>query len=320
MSMLWIASGVDAQQQINPAVGFLKQRNLPSATGQVREGEITFKREDSKKKDVDEGGPGHTNRVIDIHTINASATVRFCGCGRFYISDVSRNWSEKWERGYIDVYDETLCPNKDADEKSKPVPVSPGNEDSNMERGSAKLYTVKDDKEKEALKNAYKTKPDGVLVRMVTIPYQGKYRLDAFVEVFTDKTANAESLKTEVCSQKRKHSRIYKKTVPLTQKPQKSKTGGEDDTLIHSESHPIPELFGFSEDILLPEGQETIKGKKTLVDKKEQRPGDWNRKTVVTWKLRMKNYCNDVFNALYENLAVAEAKARLATLKANRTR
>jgi hypothetical protein len=245
--------------------------------------------------------------VIGVQTIDASDTIQFCGCGRFYVSDVSCNWSEQWERGRIDSYDETMCTKKDADGKSIPDPVSPGNEDSDMEIGRRTLYEAKNDKEKEALKGHYKVTQNGALVSMTPIPYQGKYRLQAFLEVFVDEKINAESLQTEVCSQKRKHRRFRNQTVPFSKKLQGSATGGEDDKFIYSESHPGLRLFALTEDIVLSEGQEIIKGKKTIVDRKEKRPGDWNRSLVVTWDLRMKNYCNDVFDALYSDLAVAEA-------------
>ena len=294
-------------QQTNPAAEFLKQFNLPVGTGQVWEGTITFTQNDSKNKHEDDGGPGHTKKVIDQHTINASGTVKFCGCGRFYVSDVSCNWSEKWERGRIDSYDETMCSKKDADGKSIPYPVSPGNEDSDMEIGSRILYQAKNDKEKEALKSQYKVTQNGAVVSMTPIPYQGKYRLQAFIEVFVDDKINAESLQTEVCSQKRKHRRFHNQTVPFSKKLQGSTTGGEDDKSIYSESHPGLRLFALTEDIVLSEGQEIIKGEKTIFERKEKRPGDWNRLLVAKYELRMKNYCNDVFNALYEDLAVAEA-------------
>lgn len=299
-------------QQTNPAADFLKQFNLPVGTGQVWEGTITFKQNDHKDKHIHSGTIKHKKEEVDKKSINGSVTIKFCGTGRFRVSSVHRSWSESWEVGKSDEYRETMCPKDDGTGKKEMMPVSPGNEDTNMERGTGKLCpqkeTLKDGSEKKWFdENNYELGAKGANVSMTPVPVKGGYLLQAMAEVFVSYSSNAMSLKTEVCSGKRKSTTMMMSTVPFSQELQSSASGGEDNKTFTVQAHPVPRKLAFVKHITPVDGQETIKGEKTLVEEKAEKPGDWNRSLVVTWDLRMKNYCNDVFDALYSDLAVAEA-------------
>ncbi|BBO90687.1 hypothetical protein [Desulfosarcina ovata] len=312
MSMIWLPSGIQAQQQIIPAAELLKQLNLPSGMGQVWEGEITFTQKDSKSKHIDDTQLGHQQEVVDRQTIQASATIRFCGCGRFYVSNVQRAWKETWDRGRIDAYYKTMCNKETADGRSEAVPVSPGNEVSEEESGSGELCPQREKgKNGQTIKwfdeTNYDMKPKGARVGLTPAPYQGGYWLDAAVELFVNYTSEAESLQTDVCSGKRKSSKRLMTTVPFAQEPRSSESGGEDNKICRFQVHPVSRKFVLHKHIKFSDGQERIKGKFTLVEEKAEKPGDWDRLMVAKYTLQMKNYCNDVFNSLYEDLAMAEA-------------
>lgn len=299
-------------QQTNPAAEFLKQFNLPVGTGQVWEGTITFTQNDHKNKLIHSGTLKHKKEEVDKKSINGSVTIKFCGTGHFHVSSVHRSWSESWEVGKSDEYRETMCSKDDGTGKKEMMPVSPGNEDAKMERGTGKLCPQKekhkDGSEKEWFnENNYELGPKGANVSMTPVPVKGGYLLKAMAEVFVSYSSNAMSLKTEVCSGKRKSTTMMMSSVPFSQEPQSSASGGEDNKTFLVQAHPVPKKLAFVKHITPADGQETIKGKETLVEEKAEKPGDWNRSLVVTWDLRMKNYCNDVFDALYSDLAVAEA-------------
>ncbi len=228
------------------------------------------------------------------------------------MSDVQRTWSESWERGHIDSYSETMCPKDDGTGKKEMKPVSPGNEDSDMERGICVLCP-KEEKQEDGKKKRwfddkqYETGPKGANVSMSPMPVKGGYVLKAIAEVFVNYSSNAESLKTEVCSGKRKSTKTVTTTVPFSQEPQSSASGGEDNKTFLFQAHPVPMKLSFFKHITLVDGQERIEGSHPLIEETAEKPGDWNRSMIVTWNLRMKNYCNDVFDALYADLAVAEA-------------
>jgi hypothetical protein len=298
LSIFWLPSGTHAQQT-NPAAEYLKMFNLPVGMGQVWEGTITFTRNDSKNKDVDNSRPGHTDKVVDTHTVQAGVTIRFCGCGHFYVSDVQRNWAEQWESGHLKAYERTYCEKDDGTGRKKREPVSPGNEDLDKERGSGVLYLKEEEK--------YDLGPKGAQVSMTPVPVKGGFLLEAMADVFVNYSSTAESLNTAVCSGKRKSVKSVTTTVPFSKKPQSSASGGENSKTFLFEAHPHPTKFALIKHITLADGQETIQGSETLVDVQGEKPGDWNRNMVATWNLRMKNYCNDVFDALYADLAVAEA-------------
>ena len=311
LSIFCLPFGMQAQQA-NPAAEYLKMFNLPAGMGQVWEGTITFTQNDSKNKDVDNSRPGYTDKAVDKHTLQAGVTIRFCGCGHFYVSDVQRTWAEEWDRGHIDAYDETMCTKEDADGKRKVEPVSPGNEDSDMEIGRGVLCPIE-----EQSQNGGKTQwvdeknsklgPKGAIVSMTPAPYQGGYWLDATVEMVVNYSSNAEAMQTEVCSGKRKSAKRVMTTVPFSQAPQSYASGGEDNPTYFFQAHPVSRKFVLHKHIVVSDGQERIKGSERLIDVKAEKPGEWNRLMVAEWDLRMKNYCNDVFDALYADLAVAEA-------------
>ncbi|BBO84191.1 hypothetical protein DSCO28_47570 [Desulfosarcina ovata subsp. sediminis] len=312
LSMIWLPSGIRAQQQMIPAAELLKQLNLPSGMGQVWEGTITFTQKDSKSKHIDNTQLGHQQEVVDRQTIQASATIRFCGCGSFYVSDVQRTWKEAWDRGRIDAYYETTCNKETADGRSEAVPVSPGNEVSEEESGSGELCPqVEENENGQEIRwfdeTNYDMKPKGARVGMTPAPYHGGYWLDAAVELFVNYSSKAESLQTDVCSGKRKSSSRVMTTVPFSQEPRSSASGGEDNKTYRFQAHPVSRKFVLHKHIDFADGQEKIKGRWTLIEEKAEKPGDWNRLMVAEYTLQMKNYCNDVFNSLYEDLAMAEA-------------
>jgi hypothetical protein len=298
LSIFWLPAGIHAQQT-NPTAEYLKMFNLPVGMGQVWEGKITFTRNDSKHKDVDNSRPGHTDKVVDTHTVQAGVTIRFCGCGHFYVSDVQRNWAEQWEKGHLKAYERTYCEKDDGTGRKKREPVSPGNEDIDKERGSGALYLKEEEK--------YDLGPKGAQVSMTPVPVKGGFLLNAMAEVFVNYSSTAESLNTAVCSGKRKSTKSVTTTVPFSKEPQSSMSGGDDSKTFLFEAHPLATKFALVKHVNLADGQETIQGSETLVDVQGEKPGDWNRNMVATWNLRMKNYCKDVFDALYADLAVAEA-------------
>jgi len=311
LSIFWLPSGIHAQQT-NPAAEFLKQFNLPAGIGQVWEGTITFTRNDSKNKDIDNSRPGQTDMVVDKHTVQAGVTIRFCGCGHFYVSNVQRTWAENWEKGHLTSNERTYCVKDDGTGKKKREPVSPGNEDSDMQMGSIVLCPKEEKQKNGSIKHWFDEKkynlgPKGAQVSMTPVPIMGGYQITAMADVFVKFSSKGESLRTEVCSGKRKSVKLVTTTVPFSKEPQSSASGGEDSKIFLSEAHPILMNFALIKHITLADGQETIQGSETLVDEKAEKPGDWSRNMVATWNLRMKNYCNDVFDALYSDLAVAEA-------------
>ena len=163
-----------------PAAEFLKQLNLPSGIGQVWEGTITFTQNDSKRKHIDESTLNRKKETVDNRSIDASATVNFCGSGRFYVSNVQRTWKEQWEQGHIDAYEKTICTSADADGKSKPEPVSPGNENSKMEIGRGVLCPQAEKNQNGGKtewfgKKNYELGPKGAIVSMKPAPYHGGY-------------------------------------------------------------------------------------------------------------------------------------------------
>ena len=304
-SMVWLGLPLASDaQQTNPAAEYLKMFGMPAGIGQIWEGRITFTRNDSKEKDIDNSRPGRTDHTVDRHTIQAGATIMFCfqpgDTGRVW--GVQKTWHETWENGHQIRSGETMCEKDDGTGKKKMEAVSPGNEQSKTVYGRTELCT-----EKEIPEKKYKLgRHQGCLVSMV--PMQGGYNITAGVEQFLKYTQDTESLETQACSGRRKTSKTMARTVPFSQKPISSSSGSEDSKVYLIETHPMwSSPFAFAKHVTIADGQEEIEGSETVVDVKAEKPGDWNRKTVVSWRIRMKNYCDDVFDALYTDLALAEA-------------
>ncbi|MBN1546204.1 MAG: hypothetical protein JW902_06055 [Syntrophaceae bacterium] len=306
LSIVWLwLPLVSEAQQTNPASEFLKMLGMPAGMGQIWEGRITFTRHDSKEKDIDNSRPGLTDLTIDRHAVDANVTIMFCvqpgGSGMLRIWGVQKTWQENWEKGHQVKHDETMCEKDDGTGKKKMEAVSPGNEQTTKEYGRTELCD-----DKEIPEDKYTLGPEGVKVAMV--PMNGGYHIMAGVEQFLNYTQDTESLETQVCSGRQKTSKIMARTVPFSQKPSSSESGGEDSKVYLIETHPIASgSFVFAKHVVIADDQEEIEGSETLVDVKAEKPGDWNRKTVVSWRIRMKNYCDDVFDALYTDLALAEA-------------
>jgi hypothetical protein len=221
--------------------------------------------------------------------------------GNSRVWGIEKTWQENWENGHQVKYDHTMCEKDDGTGKKKRESVSPGNERTRTQYGRTKIWP-----DEESIKNKYKLGPKGCMVTMM--PMKGGYLISASVEQFLDYSHDTEQLDTEVCSGKRKSSKTTARTVPFSQKPASSVSGSEDNKIYHLESNPMYSTsFAFSKHFVLSEGQELIEGTETLVDVKAEKPGDWNRNTVVTWRIRMKNYCDDVYDALYTDLSLAEA-------------
>ena len=290
-------------QQTNPAAAMLKKMGFPVGMGQVWEGRITFSRNDSKDKDVEETSGGKTTHTVDHHSVKASATIMFCGApsAGLNIWGYKSTWSEDWKQGKQEQYRSTKCPDEDSDGKPTTRSVSPGNEDTEMRWGKTTLYP-----ESKVPPKEHSLRPHGRKVAM--IPMMGGYRLIVEIEQFLDFTEHNEALETNVCTGDRETVNGSVTTVDFSQKPVSSSSGDENNKIYSTERHPIKNHpFALIKQIQVKEGQEVIEGDQKLVEEQAEKPGEWNRLTQVEWRIRMKNYCDDVFDALYTDLAFAEA-------------